>query len=437
MFAPVPRPGLATLVLAAALAVSPGRAAGPSGAPAVDAAETWTVELDGMASGALRALPAAGGVAAPGAAPDALFLVQIGGALEARRGADGSLAWRRDGRAGAGLESAPLPAAPVALADPFPLAWAGAEGDGSARFELFSPASGAALASAPLEEPPVGPPLAMPARAGDGPHWYVPLPRGRIAVFDATAARTGTIEMQQEITPPLVRVEGEVIAAIGPERRAARIGALPRRNAPLGIEPATVAVSDGVAVAARERGVAAWRVRALRRGTMRFALDWQQRLGGTVSAAPLFAPPLVLVPSWDTFLYAFESRNGHLVWRARAGHRLETTPVRWKVFAALQPSTAPAILFFDLVEGRAAGRIDLGEEQRVVAAPAIAGDVLAVATSRPPSKTSVLRGYALKVASKGAAGGAAQPLPAEDAGQPLPAGDAPRSTPSSRSSSNR
>ncbi len=430
MFAPVPRPGLATLVLAFALAVSPGRAAGPAGVPTVDATEAWTIELDGMASGALRALAAAGG-AAPGAAPEALFLVPVGGALEARRGTDGSLAWRRDGRAGSGLESDPLPAAPVALTDPFPLAWAGVEGDGSARFELFSPASGAALAAAPLEEPPVGPPLAMPARAGDGPHWYVPLPRGRIAVFDAVAARTGTIEMQQEIAPPLVRIEGEVIAAIGPERRAARIGALPRRNAPRGIEPSTVAVSDGVAVAARERGVAAWRVRPLRRGTMRFALDWEQRLGGPVSAAPLFAPPLVLVPSWDTFLYAFESRNGHLVWRARAGHRLQTTPVRWRVFAALQPSTAPTILFFDLVEGRAAGRIDLGEEQRVVAAPAIAGDVLAVATSRSPSKTSVLRGYALKVASKGAAGGVG------GAAQPLPAGDAPRSTPSSRSSSSR
>jgi len=416
MFASVPRSRAAALVLAvvaatAAFAGPPAAgsadaatppplpsAGGSVSAPTVEAAEAWRVELEGMAAGAVRALPAADRDGAAGDGPAALFLVPVGGTLEARRASDGSLAWRREGLDGGGLESDPLPAAPEAA----PLAWAGVDGDGTARFALLSPASGATLASAGLEEPPVGAPLAMPPREEEGPRWYVPLPRGRIAVFDGTAARVGTVEMQEEITPPLARVAGEVIAVLGPDRRAARIGSLPRRNAPRGLDPLTIAVSDGVAVAARERGVAAWRVRPLRRGTMRFGLDWEQHLGGKVSAAPLFAPPLVLVPCWDTFLYAFEARNGHLVWRTRAGHRLATTPLRWRVFAALQPSTAPSIQFFDLVAGRPAGRIDAGEEEQVVAAPAIAGDLLVVATSRSPSKTAVLRGYALKVVSRAA-----------------------------------
>jgi hypothetical protein len=414
MFASVPRLRASVLVLAlagaaAAYAVSAAgptggaaptprpAASGPVSAPSVETAEVWTAELDGMASGAVRALPAADRDGTAGGAPTALFLVPVAGALEARRAADGSRVWRREGLAGSGLESDPLP--PDAP-EPRPIAWAGVDGDGTARFALLLPASGTTLASAALEEPPIGPPLAMPPREGGGPHWYLPLPRGRIAVFDGSAARDGTIEMQQEITPPLVRVAGEVIAVLGPERRAARIGALPRRNAPREVDPLTVASAEHVAVAARERGVAAWRVRPLRRGTMRFRLDWEQHLGGKVSAAPLLAPPLVLVPCWDTFLYAFEARNGHLVWRARAGHRLATTPLRWRVFAALQPSTAPSILFFDLVEGRSAGRIDLGEEEQVVAAPAVAGDLLVVATSRSPSKTAVLRGYSLKVVSR-------------------------------------
>jgi len=409
MFASVPRLHAIALLLALVAATSvlaaadsasatPPRpaASGPVSAPTVETAEAWKVELDGMASGAVRALPAADRDGTAGGTPAALFLVPVGGAIEARRAADGSRAWRREGLAGTGLESDPLPGAP----EPAPIAWAGVESDGTARFALLSPASGATLAAVGLEEPPVGAPLAMPPREDGGPRWYVPLPRGRIAVFDGTAARVGTVEMQQEITPPLVRVAGEVIAVLGPDRRAARIGALPRRNAPSDLDPVTVASADRVAVAAREGGVAAWRVRPLRRGTMRFRIDWEQHLGGKVSAAPLLAPPLVLVPCWDTFVYAFEARNGHLVWRARAGHRLTTTPLRWRVFAALQPSTVPSILFFDLIEGRPAGRIDIGEEEQVVAAPAIAGDLLVVATSRSPSKTAVLRGYALKVVSR-------------------------------------
>lgn len=375
---------------------------GPLAAPSVEASAAWTVELDGMPTGAVRALPGADRDVPLGSPPAALFLVPVGGALEARRAADGSLAWRRDGLVEAGLESDPLPALPGATAEPPPLAWAGVDGEGTARFALLAPGSGATLASATLDEAPVGPPLAMPPGDPGGARWYVPLPRGRIAVFDDAAARVGTIEMREEITPPLVRIAGEVIASLGPDRRAARIGALPRRNAPRGLDPSTVVSTDGVAVAAREGGVAAWRVRPLRRGTMRFALDWEQRLGGKVSAAPLFAPPLVLVPCWDTFLYAFEARNGHLVWRARAGHRLTSTPLRWRVFAALQPATAPTIHFFDLIEGRPAGRIDVGEEDQVVAAPAIAGDLLVVATSRSPARTGVLRGYALQVVRRAA-----------------------------------
>ncbi|MCU0230138.1 MAG: PQQ-binding-like beta-propeller repeat protein [Acidobacteria bacterium] len=408
MFAPVPRPGFLTVLLALAAGPPLGTAEAvvpAAGPPAVEATVSWTVELDGMATGAVRTLLAADLEAATPGSASALFLISVGGALEARRARDGSLAWRRDGLAPDGLESDPLPGAPMPVANPFPLAWAGLEGDGTARLLLLSPATGATLAAAPLDEPPAGPPLAMPARDAEGARWYLPLPRGRVAVFDRSAARVALIEMQQEITPPLMRIEGEVIAAIGPERRAARVGALPRRSAPRQIDPHTVAASNGVAVAARERGVAAWRVRPLRRGTMRFRLDWEQRLGGKVSAAPLFAPPLVLVPCWNTFLYAFEARNGHLVWRARAGHRLDTTPVRWRVFAALQPATAPTILFFDLIEGRAAGRIELGDEQRVVAAPAIAGDLLVLATSRSPAKTAELRGYALAVKNPSARSG--------------------------------
>ncbi len=415
MFAsvPLPRAVALALALAAAAAVLAGRAAGaseatdpppprpaaaagPVSAPTVEASEAWRVELDGMTTGAVRALPAADRDGTAGSEPAALFLVPVGDALEARRAADGSRAWRREGLAGSGLEAEPLPGAPATA----PIAWAGMDGDGTARFALLSPANGATLASTALEEPPVGSPLTMPPREGDGPRWYVPLPRGRIAIFDGAAARIGTVEMQQEITPPLVRVAGEVIAVLGAERRAARIGALPRRNAPSHLDPATICATDRVAIAARERGVAAWRVRPLRRGTMRFGLDWEQDLGGKVSAAPLVAAPLVLVPCWDTFLYAFEMQSGHLVWRARAGHRLTTTPLRWRVFTVLQPATAPSVLFFDLVEGRPAGRIDAGEEQQFVAAPAIAGDLLVAATSRSPSRTAVLRGYALKVVSR-------------------------------------
>ena len=372
---------------------------GPVAPPTVEALEAWRVDLDGIPAGAVRALPGAEAAGAAGGAPAALFLVPFGSALEARRAVDGSLAWRRDGVSGSGLESDPIPGFGATGATA-PIAWAGLDGDGTARFELLLPGSGATLAAAGLEERPVGPPLAMPPEGEDGSRWYVPLPRGRIAVFDGAAARAGTIEMQQEISPPLVRIAGSVIAVIGPERRAARVGSVPRRNAPRDLDPATAAATDGIAVAARERGVAAWRVRPLRRGTMRFHLDWEQHLGGRVSAAPLFAAPLVLVPCWDTFLYAFEMRSGHLVWRARAEHRLTTSPLRWRIFTALQPSTAPSVLFFDLLEGRPAGRIDAGEEQQFVAAPAIAGDLLVAATSRPPSRTAVLRAYALKVASR-------------------------------------
>ncbi|MBP1612373.1 MAG: hypothetical protein H6Q01_1036, partial [Acidobacteria bacterium] len=105
MFASVPRPRAAALVLAvvAAAAVFSGRPAGSAGAatppprpaaggplsaPTVEAAEAWRVELDGMATGPVRALPAAGRDGTADGEPAALFLVPVGGAIEARRAAD-------------------------------------------------------------------------------------------------------------------------------------------------------------------------------------------------------------------------------------------------------------------------------------------------------------------------------------------------------------
>jgi len=369
---------------------------GPLAMPTVETTDAWQIELPGPPAGPVRAV----GEDAAGA----LILVPLEGALEARRAGDGSLAWRRDGLGGAGLESDPLrdPLPTPAGLEPTPVSWAGAGPGGAPQFLLLAPASGETLAAADLEAMPLGPPLAAfdPApgeEAGLGPiHWFVPLPGGRIARFDRAARRTATIATAGEISPPLARVAGRPVAVVGPESRAVRVGALPRRDAPAGIDPATFAADDGVAVAARDRSIVAWRVRLTRRGALDCDRDWEQKLGAKVTAPPLVAGSLVLVPSWDTHLYAFEARSGHLVWRVRTGHRLTTTPLRWRIFAVVQPETAPSVLFYDLVAGRPAGRIDTDPDEQFLAAPALAGDRLVAPTSRPPSKATTLRAWTLR-----------------------------------------
>lgn len=363
--------------------------------PTVEATPSWQAELAGTPAGPARAIA--------GDAADTLILVPLLDALEARRASDGTLAWRREGLGGAGLEKdppeGPLPT-PAGLVPP-PIAWAGAISGGTAQFLLLAPESGETLASAELEALPLGPPLA--ARAGGGGQggpgavtWYVPLPGRRIAEFDRGARRIATIVTPGEISPPLRRVAGDAVAVVGSDRRAARVGAAPRRDAPAGIDPATLAEENGVVAAARDRSIAAWRVRRTRRGALDCDRDWEQKLGAKVSAPPLFADSLLLVPSWDTHLYAFEVRSGHLVWRARTGHRLTATPRRWRIYAIVQPETAPAVLVFDLVAGRPAGRIGADPGEQFLAAPALVGDLLVAPTSRPPSKAAVLRAWTLR-----------------------------------------
>lgn len=355
-----------SLILGATAPAVPVAGAAPKAAEyTVQVSPAWEVELGEELDGQIRGLEVA--------AETHALLVPLTTAVELRAAADGSVIWRRSDLPGAGLQTAPPVTSPGGPA----VGWAGSVTGGTAVFQLLSLTTGQTLLRGPLEAPPVGPPLPVPGPSGL--RWYVPLENGLVSVLDETGRPTGPlIQLGGDVKSDLVHLDQWVMAVEGQENTMTGVGHGGKRRFPKGVVPGSMAVDGSRFSLATDRAVRVWKCRTRPgRGPLCHE-DWRQDLGGKITAPPLLVRDLVLTPCWDTFLYAFHVENGHLIWRARAGHRLSSAPLLWGPVVAVVPESTATILFFQTDNGAVSGQYQGSQDRMFLDGPVRSGKMLVV-----------------------------------------------------------
>jgi hypothetical protein len=201
------------------------------------------------------------------------------------------------------------------------------------------------------------------------------------------------------VASPLVTLDGRALALVGQPRDLISLAAPARRPAARGLKPGTIAVAGGMLFAAGDRSVEAWRCRVRSTGAVSCRLQWRQKLGGAVTAPPLSTGDQVFVGSWDTHLYAFDRRSGHLLWRTRAGRRLAAPLLRWSDFLAAAADGVALVQFFRADNGAPAGEIQGQENEIFISGVAREGDILVTPVLPFPSLRPALRAYRVDIAA--------------------------------------
>lgn len=345
------------------------------------AAVAWDVDL--------ASTPLAPPMLVRGHDGERVLVLAMPGSIEARAAADGALVWRREGLAGAGLYR-PLdaPRRPPAF-----VGWAGTAADGSHVVSVLSAADGSDLATHRLPAPPAGPPLPVADRSG-ATHWHVPVDGGRVITLDAGLNTEAETETGEDLKPPLVSFLGRIAAFVGEPTELRPLDGSKVRRAPRGIAPATATVRDEWLFGASRHRVCAWNCRTTRRERLSCRRRWCQELGASVTAPPRVHGELLVVGSWDTFLYAFQLENGHLRWRVAEGQRLTRPALPWRSLLLVIPEASPRITAIDPDSGEIVSRLRGEPEETFPVGGAVAGELLVVPVTRRPSSAS-LRAWSL------------------------------------------
>lgn len=331
-----------------------------------------------------------------GPAGEPLVLLALQEALEARRPADGVVAWRRERLSGSGLTSGP----PISTSLGAALTWAGSTAEG-ARFLILSAADGRTLAEVPLPQPPSGPPA--PVRIpGNRWVWFIPLTESGVAAISEGGTDVTRFSTPASVLSPLWDFNGRGAMVLATaERTVATVGLPPAVDAPRGWNPGTIARGGrGEFLVARDRSFGSWRCKAKASGPVRCHMKWEQRIGGQVTAPATVWKDRAIVPARDGHLYAFTLDHGHLLWRTLVGVRLSTALSPWKQFLAAVGEGTSQIFFFDRESGKVSGRIEGEPDEVFPAGAATAGDWLLVPFLPSPALVPGLRGYRLSVETK-------------------------------------
>jgi outer membrane protein assembly factor BamB len=322
-----------------------------------------------------------------------IVLLALENSVEARRADNGERLWSRSDLDGAGLSVAD----PVATPSGEGLGWAGAPSGAPPRLVVISPADGRTLFEAPLPAAPNGGPTPVATSAGATTTWVVPLADNRVFFIPISGEPKVLVSFGAPVTPPLVVLGGRVLALVGETRDLISLAAPARRPAARGLERGTITVADSVIFAAGDRSAETWRCRLRSTGAVSCGRRWRQLLGGAVTAPPLSVGEKLFVGSWDTYLYAFDRRNGHLLWRTRAGLRLVAPLLEWTGFVAAASDGVALVQFFRADDGASAGKVEGQENEIFISGVARAGELLVTSVLPFPSLRPALRAYRIEV----------------------------------------
>lgn len=365
---------LATACVAAAALAGVEAPPAPSFAPE----QVWRIPLRSPLAEAPRPLVVDG---------DSVLLLAYPEALELRRAGDGSLIWRRDDLGAAGLQREP----PSLTRGGWVLGWAGMNADSAPRLVVFDLRSGENRALLELPRPPSGPPRPRP-RSDALPRWDLPLGEEFVATIDSDGRLLTTARLPAPLASPLLSLEGHLAAVAGKEQRLLLPFSSGSKLRARGLRPDTVAIDGSWLWGGNGRTFEAWRCRKNRRGNLRCRRRWRQLLGGSITAPPALTPTLVLVPSWNTFLYAFHRENGHLLWRAGSGLRLPRTP-RVSGSMVLVVAGGREVQAFHIDSGARAGRLPAGPAEHFPLGLSVADGLFFVPAITVPMGKMTLRAF--------------------------------------------
>ncbi len=346
----------------------------------------WNVNLSGRIDGNLLAVERF---------DTTLIIVPLEEEIAAFDAATGRELWRRSGLEGGGL----IRHAPPLLFDGPVLGWAGRDAEEQGVIEVLSALDGRTLWKSTLPAIPVGPPLAGRSGVRHPPAWFVPAEEGQILVLDNRGELVERVRMGESIHPPLIAVDRSVIADVGDggARRMVIVGALSRRRARLPFVTKKAAVSKDDLAFSLGRRVHMLRCRTEPLTKARCRPRWKQSSGASMGRPLFFDDFRVIVPSWDSFIYAFRRDNGHMLWKRGTNVR----PSHLTRFTAyLIISTAESSARVDLlhaVNGTVAGSFQAEPLETIAGAGIALPNAFIAAVERPPMETHLLRRWHLEI----------------------------------------
>lgn len=376
------------ILLATACLLGPALASEKAESPACFAPEqVWQLPLPSPLAEAPRPLHLGG---------RPFLLLAYPEALELRHAEDGSLVWRREDLGAGGLQRE----APSLTAAGWVLGWAGREGESSPRLVVFDLRTGEDRAVLDLPQPPSGPPRPRP-RSDAFPRWDLPVGEEFIITIDSDGRLLTTARLAAPVAPRLFSLGGRLAAITGKEQRLVLPFSNGSKLRARGLEPETLTIDGNWIWGSSGRAFEAWRCRENRRGNLRCRRRWRQLLGGSVTASPTLTPTLVLVASWNTFLYAFQRENGHLLWRVGSGLRLPRSPrVAGKM--VLVVAGGREVQAYHIDSGGPAGRLPARPSEHFPLGLSVADGLFFVPAMTVPMGKMTLRAFRISAEPKNA-----------------------------------
>lgn len=108
---------------------------------------------------------------------------------------------------------------------------------------------------------------------------------------------------------------------------------------------------------------------------------WSFKSGGEISAVFPIADH-VLITSHDNFVYFLFNRNGGVMWKKRLPGRISQIGLYADKFALVTSFEQHGAVLTDLTNGKVAGQIAFGEEERLVSAPVMSNERIFILTDK-------------------------------------------------------
>ncbi|HZI93291.1 MAG TPA: PQQ-binding-like beta-propeller repeat protein, partial [Patescibacteria group bacterium] len=170
------------------------------------------------------------------------------------------------------------------------------------------------------------------------------------------------------------------------------------------------------------------RVHALRIRRHGCGRRWSYLTGGDISGRIVWYDSRVLFFSYDTYLYALESGNGHLAWKVRLGRRPQPESALLGDLLMVAPLNTERLEVFHLPDGAQTAALLLpGGKDRFVTPPVKSGRMIVIAAARYGEESSRLIGLDPEAAK--ASPGATNPAASQPAASPAAPADAPPPSP--------
>ena len=110
-------------------------------------------------------------------------------------------------------------------------------------------------------------------------------------------------------------------------------------------------------------------------------LKWRSRTGAAIEASPVLVGDLVLIPSYDNFVYALSRSTGDRVWKRRLENRITSTVIVEGDANLVAPLRGDYVAVFLNADGRRVNLYKLEKDTEIVADPIFSNDTLYLATS--------------------------------------------------------